>query len=190
MKKIRLISVSIASIFAMTLGVPLFAAAGSHSITTQQIAAAVNGAGLKISAEQVVLLTDVVATTSAPALQVESMEQWGERRMKVRIGCVNSGECLPFFVAVDWGSKDAGGPADADRLPANVLRPNAGPKSIVVRAGSPATLLLDGEHIHIKLSVICLENGTSGQTIRVSSMDHRLTYTAQVGEGAILRGRL
>jgi len=189
MKNLRLISVSIASILATAIGVPVAAAAGPHAITTEQIAAAVNIAGMKISPDQVRLLTDVVSTTGTPSLKVESIEQWGEHRMKVRIDCVNSDECLPFFVAVDWGAKASPAVANPADSP-SILRVKTGPASFVVRAGSSAVLILEGDHIHIKLSVICLENGASGQTIRVSSLDHRLTYTAQVGEGAILRGRL
>jgi flagella basal body P-ring formation protein FlgA len=60
----------------------------------------------------------------------------------------------------------------------------------VVRAGSPAVLLIEGDHIHIQIQVVCLENGAPGQTIRASSKDHRQTYTAKVGEDAVLRGKL
>jgi hypothetical protein len=186
MKKLSLIS---SLMFAAAIVVPVAAAAGPHAITTEQIAAAVNVAGMKVSPDQVRLLTDVMATTRAPSLKVESIEQWGEHRMKVRIDCVNSDECLPFFVAVDWGAKESPAVANPADSP-SILRVKTGPASFVVRAGSSAVLILEGDHIHIKLSVICLENGATGQTIRVSSLDHRLTYTALVSEGAILRGRL
>ena len=62
--------------------------------------------------------------------------------------------------------------------------------SFVVRAGSPAVLLLDSDHVHIRLSVICLENGSTGQKIRVESKDPRQTYVAEVIDGGILRGSL
>lgn len=51
-------------------------------------------------------------------------------------------------------------------------------------------LLMDGNHIHIKLSVISLENGSAGQTIRVSSQDRRQVYTAQIVDGTLLRASL
>jgi flagella basal body P-ring formation protein FlgA len=60
----------------------------------------------------------------------------------------------------------------------------------VVKAGSPATLLLDGDHVHIRLSVICLQNGITGQTIRATSKDHTVVYTAEVVDGGVLKGRL
>jgi len=59
-----------------------------------------------------------------------------------------------------------------------------------VRSGSPATLMLDSDRVHIRLSVICLENGAPGQRIRVTGKDHRLVFTAQVIDGSLLKGRL
>ena len=51
-------------------------------------------------------------------------------------------------------------------------------------------LLLEGNHVHIRLTVICLENGTKGQTIRVASKDRKLTYKAEVIEDSTVRGSL
>jgi hypothetical protein len=153
-------------ILSVAMALPAIAATPGHTtITAEQVAAAINGAGIKVSADQVVLLSDVVAKTSSPALKVESMERWGDRRMRVRMNCAKAEECLPFFVAVSWSQA-------------------------VVRAGSPAVLLIEGDHIHIQIQVVCLENGAPGQTIRASSKDHRQTYTAKVGEDAVLRGKL
>jgi flagella basal body P-ring formation protein FlgA len=50
--------------------------------------------------------------------------------------------------------------------------------------------MLDSERVHIRLSVICLENGAPGQMIRVTGKDHRLVFTAQVIDGSLLKGRL
>jgi flagella basal body P-ring formation protein FlgA len=57
-------------------------------------------------------------------------------------------------------------------------------------AGSRATLLLEGDHVHIQVPVVCLQNGAVGQTIRVASPDHKQTYVAQVTGNNVLRGRL
>jgi hypothetical protein len=167
---------------------PAVAATGHNAITTQQIAAAINSAGIKVSADQVVLLTDVTATTNDPALKVESMERWGDRRLRVRLNCAKEGECLPFFVAVNWSEAEAGRLAVADLSSSAISK--TGPNAYVVRAGSPAILLIEGDHIHIQIQVVCLENGAAGQTIRATSKDHRQTYTAKVGEDAVLRGKL
>ena len=127
------------------------------------------------------LLADVVATNSAPKLKVESMERWGDHRMKFRLDCVKSEECLPFFVAVRWSQAEATPPVFADHSSTAISLAKPGSNSFIMRAGSPAILLLDGDHIHIQLPVVCLENGALGQTIRVASPDHRQTYTAAGG---------
>jgi flagella basal body P-ring formation protein FlgA len=50
--------------------------------------------------------------------------------------------------------------------------------------------LLDGGHVHIRLSVVCLENGDPGQRIRVESKDPHQTFIAEVVDGGVLRGSL
>ena len=64
------------------------------------------------------------------------------------------------------------------------------PESIVIRSGSSATLLLDGGHVHIRIPVTCLENGSTGQTIRATDKDRRRVYKAQVVANGVLQGRL
>jgi len=188
MKRFRFISVLLLAVAAL----PAAAATTRDVVTTEQIAAAMNRAGMKVSAEQVVLLTDVVATTSAPALKVESMERWGDHRMRVRMDCDKREECLPFFVAVNLNQTETaqtGSAAPVQPLPVNVaVRTDF--NGFIVRAGTSAILLIEGGHVHIQLPVICLENGASGQLIRVTSKDHKQTYVARVGEGAVLRAKL
>ena len=191
MTQYKLISTWIA---AVAIVLPAAAATGRHAITTGQIAAAIRGAGVAISAKQITLLTGVVARTGSPVLRVQSMEPLGGRRMKVRLECANIEECVPFYVAIDGNGESSGEslrvtPAPG-RTPAHIARVGTGAKTPVMRAGSPAILLLDGDQMQIQLPVVCLENGAIGQTIRVASMDRRQIYTAQVFDGGILRGRL
>ncbi len=174
------------------LVLPAKAASSREAITTAQIAAAIGDTGLKVSAEQVTLLTDVVAKTGSPALKVESVGPWEGNRARVRLDCVDSDECLPFVVTVRRTQTNN---AQAEFVPvglASSARPRANtPKSsIVVRAGSPAVLLLDGGHVHIQLAVVCLENGSVGQAIRVAGREHEHTYMAEVCSDGLLRGTL
>lgn len=178
-----------ALILSLALATPEATVAQS-AITTGQIAAAVSSAGLNASANQIVLLTDVVATNSAPALRVDSMERWGDRGMKVRLSCAKPEECLPFFVAIRGSQAQAAPPDVADHSSAAILRVKSDSNSFVMRAGSRETLLLDGDHVHIQLIVVCLENGAVGQNIRVASLDHKQIYTAEVSDNKVLRGRL
>jgi hypothetical protein len=168
------------------------AASNHEAITTAQIAAAIWNTGLKVSADQVTVLTDVMAKTSAPALKVESMEPWDGHGLRVRLDCVNSDECLPFVVAVRRNQKNEPQKASAPSESPTSQRSHVDtPKTnFVVRAGSPAVLMLDGGHVHIQLAVVCLENGSVGQTIRVAGKGHAQTYMAEICNDGLLRGRL
>lgn len=196
MTRFRLISTLVLSVAAAA---PANAANGGDVITTAQIADAISNAGMKVSADQITLLTDVLAKTSTPTLRVQSMERWDDHRLRVRLDCANADECVPFFVAVRFSQPPAAAsatPASAatalyntPALPAGSTVPRSA-NAVAVKAGSMATLLLEGGHVHIQLVVVCLENGTPGQTIRVVSQDRRHNYMAEVIDGTTLKGRL
>jgi hypothetical protein len=176
----------------VAMAVPATAAPGRVLITTDQVAATISAAAMIVSPEQVTLLTEVVAKSNTPSLRVESIEPWGSHRIKVRIGCSDQDECLPFYVAVHFdqenGAKLAGSHSDGSSSINS--RPSQGPQSFVVRAGSRAVLLIDGGHVHVRLNVVCLENGATGQSIRVECKDPKQTYIARVVNGGVLRGSL
>jgi len=161
-----------------------------YPISTEQIAATVNRIGMQITPAQVTLLSDVVATTTAPQLAVRSIEPWGKRRMMARLECQSRDQCLPFLVGIQTGDDN---PLPSGPLPmanSTVISTPSAPKSYAVKTGSPATLELDGEHVHIRISVVALENGTLGQTVRVSVKDRHLVYVAQVVDNNIVKGKL
>lgn len=167
-------------------------AAGREAITAAQIAAAIADTGMNVSAGQVTLLSDVVAKTSAPALRVESVGPWEGNLARVRLNCVVSDACLPFVVTVRRSQKkDSQQEFVPSVRPSSRTSPVETSKSkVVLRSGSPAILLLDGGHVHIQLAVICLENGSVGQTIRVAGRGHEQTYMAEVCSDGLLRGSL
>lgn len=172
--------------------VPAFAASRRFPIRTELIASALTGIGIQVLPEQVTLMTDVVATTSAPRLSIRSMEKSSDRGIIVRLECAMPEECLPFFVSIH--PEDGNGDQQSSSKPSASLQSvpafNSRSKTFAVRSGSPATLLIDSDHVHIRVSVICLENGATGQRIRVTSTDHRQTYTAEVIDGTLLKGTL
>jgi hypothetical protein len=177
---------------SMILGAAVASAAapGRYPISTEQIAATVNRMGMQITPAQVTLLSEVVATTTAPQLAVRSIEPWGNQRMMARLECASREQCLPFLVGIQTGE---GNTAElAGLLPkANSPATSAiGSKAYAVRTGSPAVLELEGERVHIRIAVVCLENGTLGQTVRVSVKDRHLVYVAQVVDNNIVKGKL
>lgn len=179
---------------AIAATLPATAATGRNVITASQIAAAISDVGMKTSASQVTLLTTIVARTSSPNLKVRSIEPWGGHSMKVRLGCPDNNECIPFYVGISDESDIAPKPAAiipvmfrSSTLSARVRTEE---ESFAVHSGSPAVLFLEGNHVRITIGVICLENGAIGQTIRATSRDHRKTYRAEVFDGGILKGRL
>jgi hypothetical protein len=165
------------------------AAPGHYAISTDQIAATLSRYGIAIAPEQVRLLTEVVATTSAPRLTVRSIQPWGDHHMMARLECEDREQCLPFFVGLQGSDADpvAG---SSQRGLSSISDKTLSSKNYAVRSGAPAILQLDSERVHIRISVICLENGAPGQTIRVTGKDHRLVYRAQVIDGGLLEGRL
>jgi hypothetical protein len=168
------------------------ALAGSVSITPEQVTVAMNTAGLGVTTRQIALPGNIMASTPNPALKVGAIETWGGREIRVRIECANPTECIPFFVAVHTPQlpKQPG----HSEMPATEpgLLSNSAPVAnlFLVRTGSAALLLLEGEHIRIRLPVICLEDGRTGQVVRVTSKDGRQTYTAEVVSRNALKGRL
>jgi flagella basal body P-ring formation protein FlgA len=50
--------------------------------------------------------------------------------------------------------------------------------------------MIDGGHVHIRIPVICLENGVPGQTIRATDKEHHRIYIAQVIEDGLLQARI
>ena len=59
-----------------------------------------------------------------------------------------------------------------------------------MRAGTQAVLLLEGDRVHIRITVVCIDNGTSGEKIRVRSIDNRQLYVAEVVDATLLKGSL
>lgn len=168
---------------------PAMAASGRYTISAEQVAATMNRMGMQVAAGQVTLLTQVVSTTSAPRLRVNSVEPWNDGRLRARLECESPEQCLPFFVGLRVNGDQ---PAPADDAPASAagVAATGSTRNFAIKSGNEAVLRLDSERVHIRLTVICLENGALGQTIRVTSKDRKMTYRAQVIDGTTLQGRL
>ena len=164
------------------------------ALTAVQVARALSDKGLPTADGEVSLLTRVVATENAPALDVLSVEllsrqsaaEHSPARSRVKLGCHLPGKCLPFYAIVIWSEAPVG-------LSATTPHASAGPVSnenrdITMRAGTHAILVMDDNRSHIQVAVIVLENGLVGHRIHVTSPDHKQTYVGEVVNARLLRG--
>lgn len=179
----------------LAMAAPVAGSAGRFAITTDRIAAAVDSVGMQVLPAQVTLLSEVSAATPTPRLTVKSIQPMGDDRAMVRLECGNPEECVPFFVRLRFNhsaQQAAAAPLPQMQTVAAPVAPmiRSGPASYLVHAGVPATLLMDGPHIHIRVSVICLQNGAAGQAVRVTDKDHKQIYIGEVVSDGVLRGRL
>lgn len=177
-------------ILCAVMAVPALANPARYAITADEVAAAVSDQGTPVAPSQIVLLTDVVADVAVPELKVKSIDSAGPERATARLECVDSAQCLPFVVSIRMPANSSLSIAatSSHLLPAAVSRNRPAP--IVVHAGSPAMLLLDGPHVHISLTVICLQNGSPGQFIQATDHDRHQKYIARVTQDGLLEGRL
>lgn len=181
---------SLGSIVVASATVFASAVPAHFAISPEQVAVALGSAGIQVDPTQVALLSAPVATSATPSLKVRTVAPSGDHTALARIECVNAQECLPFFVRIQTGSSgDAlAAPLHAEQHRVSPYQPSA--RSVVVRAGSQAVLLLESERVHIRIPVICVENGATGERIRVKGTLNRLTYTAEVVDANLLKGSL
>jgi hypothetical protein len=172
--------------FAACAVLPAATASMRYAITAERIAEAVSMTGAQVVPEQVILPATIVASVPYPRLSVKSIDRTGDERATARLECAIPEQCLPFIVTLRM-TADPSVESSHGRSTA-ILQSKASPPA--VRAGSPATLLLEGAHVHITISVICLESGAPGKTIRATDRDRRQVYTAQVVRDGLLEGRL
>jgi len=169
------------------VAVPAYAGPGSYSITPAEIAAAISTNGLEVSANQVSLLANVVASVPQPALRLASVRSTADHLLMARMECSDSAQCLPFMVELNVDGS-AMPPAPAKSI-ARTPRPSQ-PARLLVHSGSTSTLLLEGPHVQIKIAVICLQNGSIGEMVRAANPDRSQFYTVQVLGENLLRGKL
>jgi hypothetical protein len=180
-------------------------------VTTQMILSAMQQRQLSIDGVQVRIAAPVTAAVPNPTLDIQTFSSVDRQNAQIRIGCRNHTECLSFYVAVTWPAQSATAqpPAaqsqnvdqtnsapvapgmTASTFPAetNDLRHTPSP-SPTLRVGAPVTLVMENGPIHIRLHVISLQNGTVGETVRVSTPDRKQTYTAEIVAPNLLKGSL
>ena len=148
---------------------------------------------LPVSGVQVTISAPITALVAEPRLIVRSLTMSDKHSARLLLECRNATECLPFYASASW-------PADVDVQSLHVAVARGADASgesgnrsstadvISLRAGSPATLLLDGERVHVMLRVVCLESGDPGDKVRVTTSDRRQQYVADVVSPGVLKG--
>jgi hypothetical protein len=166
------------------------------ALTVGQVAQALSDKGIRTADAQVSLLAKVVATEPNPALDVISVDSLGDKsvdehaetRSRVRMACHLPGRCLPFYAIVKWPEgvvEHAASSSNASIASGIQVLKRGG--VFTIRSGEYATLVMDDERARIRVSVVSLENGMTGQKIRVASPDHKQKYVAEVVSANLLK---
>ncbi len=154
----------------------------------QAVVSALAAAQVDVSTAQFQFLTQAGPDTSA-AVAVASIQKWQDDSALASFRCKQAGQCVPFFVIVRWAGerqRDNALEAAVIKVPVAVHQH----KEVLVRAGQTATLVIQNKRLRISTPIICLESGSRGQTIRVSSIDRKRISTAEVVDEGVLRGSL
>ncbi|MGB8011401.1 MAG: hypothetical protein WCF68_07295 [Terriglobales bacterium] len=162
--------------------VALSHAATRTAISTQRIADAMTLAGIAVRPSQIELLSPINSATASATMRVVSVRHGAAGTTKAKLRCQDNRECLPFYVLVH-GVDLANGSGPRPE-PAIQAQPNT------IRGGDRATLILESPDSRMSLPVICLQSGTRGQKIRVTSLDRKRFFDAEVVSAGIVKGSL
>jgi len=152
-------------------------------IRREWIVGALISSGVQIEPGQLEALSSVTAAVPNPRLRVVSVEVLDGESDRARLQCERTDTCLPFYVVVHWGQPGNAQGAGSGRHGIGLgLRP----EDVLVRSGKAAVLVFEGEHVHMTLPVLCLQNGGRGQRVRVINKENKKVYLARVtGPGVV-----
>jgi len=174
---------------ALASAVPSF---GDRVLDENRVLYALAVAHVPVRSASVEFLAPVTLRQPRATLKLAHMEKAQGDAALARISCPVAGECVPFFVLLHWSD-----PIERQSVLGS-LRPRPihvetiphTAKPFLVRAGQSATLLLQNNKMRIATPIICLQNGSQGQQIRVSSLDHKRVVLAEVVDSGVLKGNL
>ncbi len=176
-----------------------------YEITAPQVTSALAQQKFPTDGLTIKFATPVTSSAPAPQLVIQSASMTSPHETRLRMGCVISNECLPFYAYASWPENgptvDLPAVFEAKKLEAKKLEakkleakkrsaPAPSRTEASLRAGTAATLMLEAGRVHIKLQVVCLEGGSVGDTIRVTGKDHKQSYSAEVVGSNLLKGSL
>lgn len=184
----------------------------SFPVTSSQIVSAMQSRQLPTQGAQIRIAAPITASLENPQLDIQAIALISPREVRMRLSCRNRAVCPAFFALVSYPqgenapSLPAKFEASASALPAvsgiqqqsrttavaapEPKSPNAGPAEPTLRIGSPVMLQIDSARVHILIEVVCLENGSIGDMVRVTTRDHKHSYVAQIVTPTLLKGSL
>ncbi|MGA7574779.1 MAG: hypothetical protein WCA97_12405 [Terriglobales bacterium] len=162
------------------------AAVSRSDISNQRIADAMGFAGIVAGPDQIEILSSLDNISPSATMRVVSVSKGTAGTVKAKLRCRDNRECLPFYVLVHGfdgltGSELAMRPAPA--VTTSTIEN-------VVRDGDHAMLIVETKDSRMSFPVICLHSGGRGQRIRVTSLDRKRFYDAEVVAAGILKGTL
>ena len=152
------------------------------AVSRTQIADAMQAAGFETTADQLQMLSNVTSIAGA-RLRVAKVTTQSPDTALAKLNCP-ARECLPFYVLVHDAQVAA---APAIVTPAAKIE-KTGTQPLIKR-GKPVTLLIESPNLRIVLPAISLQSGEPGQTIKVSSPDHKRNYRAEVVSEKLVRSQ-
>jgi len=151
-------------------------------VSREQIADAMQAAGFETTTDQLQLLSTVTLNAGA-SLRVAKVTTQSAGTALAQLNCP-ARQCLPFYVLVH-DAQVASSPMQVARsLAGNSLQARP-----LLKRGKPVTLVMENANLRIVLPAISLQSGARGQTIKVSSPDHKRNYKAEVVSETLVRSQ-
>ena len=156
------------------------------------VAQALQGAGIAVDPPQITLPFAVATSSARPLLLVSSVEALPMARLRVRLACGDTRDCLPFFATVQCADDDAAKSAATTHMSSSSgpTLPIKTMEKPALRPGDHAMLLLEDKQMQISLPVLSIDGGKLGSMVRVSSLDRKQTYVATIVGTQVVRGTL
>ncbi len=161
-------------------------------LTTGAVAQALKDAGITARESQILLPLEIATISARPTMVVSSAEALPSGRLRVRLVCSDTHDCLPFFAIVQYGD-DTGAKLAASFYVGSSLKPVLPIRTVetaALRPGEHAVLLLEDKQMQITLPVLLMDGGALGSTVRVSSLDRKRVYVATIVAMQVVRGAL
>ncbi|ADW70905.1 hypothetical protein [Granulicella tundricola] len=172
-------------------------------LTPDQIIAAMQVRQLPVEGVKVILSAPITAAVSAPVLEIQTIALVNNHTAQLKMSCRDHRECLPFYVNAVWPETSpnlvlpASVKQEGRSKQPNLLLSSGAPASdsstrssapTTLRVGSAAMLMMDHDRVHVRLRVVCLDGGITGDKVRVTTPDRKQAYVAEIVTPTLLKG--